>query len=400
MTQIILFETNIWKNIEQVCLNKFIHEITVGVYNNINRVRANGYQVKILCPRFQNDPYTCLQTLYENDIYQEQPAQEQTAQEDLIIWNSSFIFDRSLTEKLTEGTSLVSEGGVWVAIRIKNITTSVQDSLYNENTLEQYSKYIQVKAISIRSYEDLVVNIKDVMVSDLELYIKDNSELEQIQENVFVHPSANIRPLVDFDTEKGKIVIGANTKVTAFTLIEGPVFVGENCLITRAFIRPNTAIGDHCRVAGEISLTTVSPFSNKSHDGCIALSHIGSWVNLGAGTECATLKYTYSFLDFDINGSKFPTNTIGCGTIFGDWVTTGVGTILSPATIIGLGASLNTPYQQLPKFIKAFSWNQELWIIDKWIKVAQTKMSSKNLDFCVHKVIFYKELMKINSKNV
>ena len=400
MTQIILFETNIWKNIEQVCLNKFIHEITVGVYNNINRVRANGYQVKILCPRFQNDPYTCLQTLYENDIYQEQPAQEQTAQEDLIIWNSSFIFDRSLTEKLTEEMSLVSEDGTWVAIRIKNITTNMQDSLYNENTLEQYNKYIQVKAISIRSYEDLVVNIKDVMVLDLELYIKDNSELEQIQENVFVHPSANIRMPVDFDTEKGKIVIGANTKVTAFTLIEGPVFVGENCLITRAFIRPHTAISYHCRIAGEVSLTTVSPFSNKSHDGCIALSHIGSWVNLGAGTECATLKYTYSFLDFDINGSKFPTNTIGCGTIFGDWVTTGVGTILSPATIIGLGASLNTPYQQLPKFIKAFSWNQELWIIDKWIKVAQTKMSSKNLDFCAHKVIFYKELMKINSKNV
>ena len=395
MTQIILFETKIWQNIEQVCLNKFIHEIIVGVYNNINRVRANGYQAKILCPRFQNDPYTCLQTLYENDIYQ-----EQSTHKDIIIWNSSFIFDKILVEKLTEGTSLVSEGGVWVAIRI---TLSLHDALpilYNENSLEKYCKSIQVKAISIRSYEDLVVNIKDVMVSDLELYIKDNSELEQIQENVFVHPSANIRMPVDFDTEKGKIVIGANTKVTAFTLIEGPVFVGENCLITRAFIRPHTAIGYHCRIAGEVSLTTVSPFSNKSHDGCIALSHIGSWVNLGSGTECATLKYTYSFLDFDINGSKFPTNTIGCGTIFGDWVTTGVGTILSPATIIGLGASLNTPYQQLPKFIKAFSWNQELWIIDKWIKVAQTKMSSKNLDFCAHKVIFYKELMKINSKNV
>ena len=395
MTQIILFETNIWKNIEQVCLNKFIHEITVGVYNNINRVRANGYQVKILCPRFQNDPYTCLQTLYENDIYQ-----EQSTHKDIIIWNSSFIFDKILVEKLTEGTSLVSEGGVWVAIRIKNITTGIQDSLYNEGSLKKYCKSIQVKAICIRSYDDLIVNIKYVMVSDLDLYIDDNSELEQIQENVFVHPSAKIRIPVDLDTEKGKIIIGANTKITAFTLIEGPAFVGQDCLITRAFIRPNTAIGDHCRVAGEVSLTTICPYSNKAHDGCIALSHIGSWVNLGAGTECATLKYTYSFLNFDINGSKFPTNTIGCGTIFGDWVTTGVGTILSPATIVGLGASLNKPYQQLPKFIKPFAWNQESWIVDKWIQVAQIKMNRRNLDFCTHKIKFYKELMKINSKNI
>ena len=395
MTQIILFETNVWKNIEQVCLNKFVHEITLGIYNNINRVKASGYQAKILCSRFQDAPYSCLQTLYENDIYQEQPAQI-----DNIIWNSSFIFDKTLIEGLKEEICLVSEDGTWVAIRIKNITTSIQDLLYNEGSLEKYCKSIQVKAISIRSYGDIVINIKDIMVSDLDLYINENSELEQIQENVFVHPSANIRTPVDFDTENGKIVIGANTKVTAFTLIEGPAFVGKECLLTRAFIRPNTAIGDCCRIAGEVSLTTVSPYSNKSHDGCIALSHIGSWVNLGAGTECATLKYTYSFLDFNINGSKFPTNMIGCGTIFGDWVTTGVGTILSPATIIGVGASLNKPYQQLPKFIKPFAWNQELWFFDKWIAVAQIKMSSKKLNFCAQKTIFYKELMKINSENV
>ncbi|MDK2819021.1 MAG: hypothetical protein KFW21_06205 [Spirochaetota bacterium] len=395
MTKIILFETNIWKHIEQVCLNKFIHEITLGVYNNINRVKAHGYQVKIICPRFQDDLYFCLQALYEKDLYQEQIIPNNT-----IIWNSSFIFDKTLIENLTEETFLMSEDGTWVAIRIKNITTHIQELLYSEKSLKKYYKSIQVKTISIRSYEDLVVNIQQVMKLDIDLYINDNPELEQIQENVFIHPSSNIRVPVDFDTEKGKIVIGANTKVTAFTLIEGPVFIGKECLITKAFIRPNTAIGDYCKIAGEVSLTTVCPYSNKSHDGCIALSHIGSWVNLGAGTECATLKYTYSFLDFDVDGRKFPTKMVGCGTIFGDWVSTGVGTILSPATIIGLGASLNKPYQQLPKFIKAFSWNQELWISDKWIDVAQIKMNRKNLDFCTYRKIFYNKLMKKNRKNI
>ena len=400
MTQIILFETNIWKNIEQVCLNKFIHEITVGIYTNIDRVKASGYQVKILCSRLQEEPYSCLKPLYEKDIYQEQTAQEQLIPKDLIIWNSSFIFDKTLIEDLKEETSLISEEGIWVAIRIKNITTNIQELLYNEESLEKYGKSIQVKAIDIRSYKDLIVNINQVMALDLDLYINANPELEQIQENIFVHPSSNIRLPVDFDTEKGKIVIGANTKVTAFTLIEGPAFIGKECLLTRAFIRPNTAIGDHCRIAGEVSLTTVSPYSNKSHDGCIGVSHIGSWVNLGAGTECATLKYTYSLLEFDINGSKFPTDKIGCGTIFGDWVSTGVGTILPPATIVGVGASLNKPYQQLPKFIKPFAWNQESWIVDKWIQAAQIKMNRRNLDFSTHKIKFYKELMKKNSKNV
>ena len=37
-------------------------------------------------------------------------------------------------------------------------------------------------------------------------------------------------------------------------------------------------------------------FSNKSHDGFLGHSHLGSWVNLGAGTVTANLKVSYGMI--------------------------------------------------------------------------------------------------------
>ena len=54
-----------------------------------------------------------------------------------------------------------------------------------------------------------------------------------------------------------------------------------------------TAIGAECRVGGEVEATVMEPFSNKPHDGFLGHSHIGSWVNLAAGTITGNLKATY-----------------------------------------------------------------------------------------------------------
>ncbi len=283
-------------------------------------------------------------------------------------------------------------------MKVNHLSDELIAQLYHESPLS-LDIYKTACHIDFRSYENIVVGVQSTIQDDMELYISTHPDLLEIQKDVFVHPKANIRTPVDFDTTLGKIIIEENTNITAFTLIQAPVFIGRECLITRAFLRPKTAIGNGCRVAGEVSLTTICDFSNKSHDGCIALSYIGSWVNLGAGTECATLKYTYTPVSFNIDGQKIPTSLIGLGTIFNDFVVTGVGTILSPATILGIGSALHETHQKIPTYTKPFAWNKQQWHIEKWIETAIKKKQIKNKKLNHDKILFYKELHEYIHKN-
>ncbi len=387
--KIVLFETFIWENIKEVSLNKFAHDIPVGIFTNRQRTQISTNSPKndisYIIPRLYTEPYDALISDYNGSLYM-------ATQEEAILWNSSFIFDEEILSSLERESALVSEEGIWVALKTSNLRDTLRDSLYKEILPQEIPSKVVV-SVPIRSYEDLIKGVQYTIEKDIESYLKSHPELKEIEKDVFVHPSATIRRPVDFDTTQGKIIVEADTKVTAFTLIEGPVFIGKNCLITKAFLRPKTAIGKECRVGGELSLSTMCPYSNKSHDGCIALSYIGSWVNLGAGTECATLKYTYTNVSFEINSNKIPTTMIGCGTIFGDWVSTGVGTILSPASILGLGSIMHTPFLPTPKYLPPFSWGTqgEKWDILKWLEVAKIKKSRRSKILTPTMIAFYQK---------
>lgn len=46
----------------------------------------------------------------------------------------------------------------------------------------------------------------------------------------------------------GKVLIKKGTKIKSNTIVRGPVYIGENCVLENATIRPFTSVGDNCEI--------------------------------------------------------------------------------------------------------------------------------------------------------
>ncbi|MEK6645439.1 MAG: putative sugar nucleotidyl transferase, partial [Candidatus Firestonebacteria bacterium] len=101
---------------------------------------------------------------------------------------------------------------------------------------------------------------------------------------VFVAKTAQVHPQVVLDTTLGPVIIDEGAIVYPFTRIEGPSCIGRNTFIVGAKIREGSAIGETCRIGGEVEESIVHGFSNKYHEGFLGHAYLGEWVNLGAST--------------------------------------------------------------------------------------------------------------------
>ena len=99
---------------------------------------------------------------------------------------------------------------------------------------------------------------------------------------------------VIINDNNGPVIIGKNVIIEPFTILNGPLFVGEDCLIKSHSKVANSIINHHCKISGEVHSSIFQPYSNKAHDGFLGHSFVGSWVNLGAGTTTSNLKNNYS----------------------------------------------------------------------------------------------------------
>ncbi len=156
-----------------------------------------------------------------------------------------------------------------------------------------------------------------------------------------------------FDVTAGPVVVRRGATVQAFTRVVGPCYIGEHSLVTADRIS-GCAIGDHCRVHGEISASILIGHANKSHDGFVGHSYFGRWVNLGAGTTTSNLKNTYGTVALWTPDGVRDTGLQFLGTLFGDHAKTGIGLQLTTGTVVGAGANV---YDRMPpKYVPPFAW--------------------------------------------
>ena len=140
--------------------------------------------------------------------------------------------------------------------------------------------------------------------------------------------------------------------VQAFTRLAGPAYVGEGSTVVGE-IR-GCAIGDTCKVHGEISTSVLLGLSNKGHDGFVGHSYFGRWVNLGAGTTTSNLKNTYGTVALWTPHGVRDTGEQFLGTLFGDHAKTGIGLRLTTGCVVGPGANV---YDAMPpKVVPPFAW--------------------------------------------
>ena len=198
--------------------------------------------------------------------------------------------------------------------------------------------------------------------------------------DVFIEAGAVIEPQVCFDTQGGPIYVSRGATVRSFTRVGGPCFIGRDSLVMGDRVAAS-AIGDSCRVHGEVSNSVFLAYTNKAHDGFVGHSYFGRWVNLGAGTTTSNLKNTYGPVSLWTPEGIRDTGLQFLGTFAGDHAKTGIGLRLTTGTVLGAGA--NVFDRMPPKYVDPFTWGDGApygrYRLDKFLEVAARVMERRNV---------------------
>jgi len=144
----------------------------------------------------------------------------------------------------------------------------------------------------------------------------------------------------------GPVVVESGAEVGPFVCLDGPAWIGPGARLNpHTWIRPGTSVGRECRVGGEVEATVFEPFSNKPHEGFLGHSHVGSWVNLAAGTVAGNLKSTYGEVrlhDVAPDGTRATEHTGRqfLGTFVAELARSAVGTLLPCGGRVGVAATI------------------------------------------------------------
>jgi UDP-N-acetylglucosamine diphosphorylase/glucosamine-1-phosphate N-acetyltransferase len=184
----------------------------------------------------------------------------------------------------------------------------------------------------------------------------DSGRFHEVRPGLFAAAAAKIADHVV--VREGPVVVDDGAEVGPFVCLDGPIWIGSRARVNpHAWIRSGTAIGAECRVGGEIEASVLEPYSNKPHDGFLGHSHIGSWVNLAAGTITGNLKTTYGpvrlhELAADGGQATIHTGRQFLGAMIGDFVKTTINSSLPCGARIGIAATVGG---LVPEQVAAFT---------------------------------------------
>ncbi|HNZ49451.1 MAG TPA: sugar phosphate nucleotidyltransferase [Candidatus Hydrogenedentes bacterium] len=139
-----------------------------------------------------------------------------------------------------------------------------------------------------------------------------------------------ISPLAEVN---GKVHIGEGTGIRAGVVIDGPAFIGKNCIIgPNCWIRSGTTIGNGCRIGQGTEIKNSVLFDGvfAAHRNYIGDSIIGEGCNLGAGTTTANARHDEGTISSLMGGVLQDTGRLRLGAALGDKVHTGIHTAIYP----------------------------------------------------------------------
>lgn len=202
------------------------------------------------------------------------------------------------------------------------------------------------------------------------------------KDSIFISEGAQVKPGVVIDGSKGPVIIDRDAHIFPNAVIEGPVYIGQFTLVkTGAWIYDGSTIGRNCKVGGEIEHAIIHPYSNKQHAGFLGNACLGSWVNIGADTNCSDLKNNYGFISVRVNGSTIDTKKQYLGLLMGDHSKSAINTMFNTGTVAGFSCNIfggDFP----PKYLPSFSWggNSSLveYDVNKSIETAKRVLLRRN----------------------
>lgn len=139
-------------------------------------------------------------------------------------------------------------------------------------------------------------------------------------------------------TIEGPVYIDEGAKVLSGVYIKGPAYIGKNAEIgPNSYIRPYSIIGKNTRIgnACEVKASVIMDHTHAAHLTYIGDSVIGSYVNLGAGTITANLRFDNKTVKVRLKGKRIDSGKRKLGAFIGDYVKTGINVSIMPGVKIG-----------------------------------------------------------------
>ncbi len=320
---------------------------------------------------------------------------------------------------LTGKDKLYINGETIIAARVsgkkfKEIQSNLKDLLSESNFDGLPKEQVDIKSIDyiwnithynaseLRSdYEQLMISKKITNKNNILGNVYDGVHLVE-SDNIFIDEEAVIKPGSVIDGSDGPVYIDKKAKVFSNAVIEGAVYIGESTQVKScARLYENVSVGQVCKVGGEIEDTIILPYTNKQHSGFLGHAYLGSWVNIGADTNCSDLKNNYGHVKVYVNGEIVDSGSQFLGVIMGDHSKTAINTMFNTGTIVGVSCNIfgaGFP----PKYIPSFSWGGSdavtTYDIDKSIETGKRVLARRSKEMSDAEEKLFRKIFDLTKK--
>jgi len=312
--------------------------------------------------------------------------------EEIVFINGRTLLNsETVLHKLGKNQSFTINDKV-VAARLSGAElTTVIEAVQNGMTIDLDETAIEkqeIDGVLVEYIWDLIQANSDQIRSDFAFAtqgrgssVNDNGTVIHNQ-NVFIDKTAKIMPQVVVDGSNGPVFIDRDVVIQPHVYIQGPVYIGPSVLIKAgAQIYSGSSIAEGCKIGGEVNNSIILSWSNKAHGGYLGSSYVGSWVNIGAGTNNSNLKNNYSVVKVTVNGEVIDTGLQFMGLIMGDHSKCGINTTFNTGTNVGINCNLYGSAMH-DKHISSFTWGSAVdgyttYNLEKALAVNKTVMSRR-----------------------
>ncbi|MGE5498798.1 MAG: GlmU family protein [Syntrophothermus sp.] len=313
------------------------------------------------------------------------------------------------------GNKLYLNKGTIIAARVSGSKLQeLKGNLFDLFSMADFDG-IPAEQVEIRHIDyiwDLITNNRQQLLCDFEILTREKEEkiLGKVypgahllgKENIFIDSGAEIKPGAVLDAEKGPIYIDKNAVIAANAVIEDGVYIGEGSQVKScARIYDNVSIGKICKVGGEVEDTIILPYTNKQHSGFMGHAYLGSWVNIGADTNCSDLKNNYGSVKIYVNGEVVDSGTQFLGAIMGDHTKTAINTMFNTGTIVGYSCNIfgaGFPAKYLPSFSWGGSDAVTTYDLQRSIETARRAMQRRDYNMTEQDEKLFRKIFDLTTK--
>lgn len=391
--EICIFEDLYFDRIEPLTFSRPTYDLVCGISSLKDKIVRHYPDVKI---SLHTRPYL------ESFLISKYPdlSINKIEEDDCLFINGRILAPENISEmiSLKDKTNkvFINKDDTLIAARVSGkILSEVKNNIHDLLSLSNFDG-IKIEKIDIPTVNyvwDLINNNHKEMIKDFSFYTKEkkgNMHQGKVyegahlieKENIFIAEGAQIKPGAVLDASLGPIYLDENSVIFPNAVIEGPVYVGKSSQVKScARIYENVSIGKICKVGGEVEDSIISPFTNKQHSGFLGHAYLGSWVNIGADTNCSDLKNNYGSVKMYVNGEVIDSGSQFLGVIIGDQSKTAINTMFNTGTVVGFACNIfgaGFP----PKYLPSFSWGGSdavtTYDIARSIETAKRVMARRN----------------------